>query len=141
MKTLFLRIQRNVFNNRFKNFKAPSIEFPKFDPEVFADISNRKINRFQNAFKNLQQDEPLIQHVGVSSYDNTLIVQIENLGEYKVWADLENSLLYLFSPHTGNFSYYFDESENLWISTKDKHILDEHLVRELLKFTRGYLDI
>ena len=142
MHNLSKILKRHVFNNRLKSIAqfAP-LKTQKYPPEIFTEIYNNKIHTLQSAFLKLQEFDTIISHVGLSNYNNTLIIELQNIGVYKIWVDSSECLLYFFSPNSGNFTYYYNKEENQWTNIKDGHIFEDFLVRELLKFTKGYLDI
>jgi frataxin-like iron-binding protein CyaY len=143
MNGLSISLRRFVFNNRQKNVgRYVHKEFPKFPLDEFSALADRKLLSVHFALTKLKEADPVrVQHVGLSSLNNTVTAEIAGLGTYKLSKDEPECFLYLFSPHTGNFNYYYNQEENMWVNTKDEHVLDEYLVRELLKFTQGYLDL
>lgn len=44
------------------------------------------------------------------------------------------------SPVSGGHVYYYNENEDQLCNTRDEHIMEELLTRELLKICPGYLD-
>ena len=141
-KSLFKNIKKFVFNNRLKNVgQINPIKITKYSPEMFREIYNREILILESAFVKLQEFDSIISHVGISNFNNTLMVEMENIGTYKIWMDPSECLLYFFSPNSGNFTYYYEDQEKRWNNIKDGHILEDLLCRELIKYTKGYLDI
>lgn len=136
-------LRRFVFNNRHKNVGRFEIKtFPELSPAQFTDAADTKLYALHAGLQRLKEADPArVLHVGMSSLNNAVTAEIANLGTYRVWKEDPERFLYLFSPHSGSFAYYFNPEEGLWNNTKDEHILDEHLVRELLKFTHAYLDL
>lgn len=135
-------LRRAVWNNRQKNVGRFELrEFPKFEPAEFSQLAERKLTQILVAFDKLKEGDPRVTHVGKSALNGTVFAELADLGTYRLWMDELESFLYMFSPHTGNFTYFYNKPEDLWINTKDEHILDEYLTRELLKFTKGYLDL
>jgi len=70
-----------------------------------------------------------------------LAVNIEHLGEYSIKVNEKDQLVYLQSPLSGINKYYFDTANEKWISSRDKHIMDELVVRELVKHCQGMLNL
>lgn len=142
MRSLAAPLRRFVFNNRQKNVGRFELkEFPKFPRDEFNAAADKKLSRIYLALARLKEADPRLTHVGQSALNNAVFAEVEGLGTYRLWKDDLECFLYLFSPHTGNFTYYLNKPEDLWQNTKDEHVLDEYLVRELLKFTKGYLDL
>ncbi len=142
IKGILPTLRRWSINNRLKNVGSLSqAEIPKFSPEQFELISITKILKNQEAFKKLRQDNQVIENVSLSGYNNALSVGISEVGTYKIWADVPSSLLYLFSPHSGTYSYYYNKDQDQWSNTKDDHFMEDLMTRELLRFCKGYLDL
>ena len=141
-KSFLKPMRRWVFNNRLKNVGTfQKIEFPKYPREEFELVAWQKLLKYQTAFKKLQELDPAIEHVGISNYNNTLSVDIKDLGTYKISVDIPNSLVYLFSPYSGTYSYYYKKDQDQWANTKDEHYMEDLVTRELLRFCKGYLDL
>ncbi len=141
-KSFFITTRRWVFNNRLKNVGSfQKLEFPKYPREEFELVAWKKLLKYETAFKSLQAQDPLIEHVGISNYNNALSVEIKDVGTYKISVDIPNSLLYLFSPHSGTYSYYYNKDQDQWTNTKDEHYMEDLVTRELLRFCKGYLDL
>ena len=142
--SLFQKITRSVSNNRLNNIgHFQAFEYPKFPLDKFTQLSTKKIDGLETAFLKLQSSNEIITKVGLSKNSDTLLVELVDIGTYKISADSQECFMYLSSPKSGDFTYFFNEKENLWQNTKDEHILDEFIVREFLKFTNigGYLDL
>lgn len=121
------------------------IEFEKVSQEIFVDQSLLKLHTIRNAFEKMKEDEEKIQMVNLykmeseSGHDFELSVDIETMGTYKFQVSVEQQVLYMFSPLTGVYRYYYDENESRWLNTKDQHMIDEYIVRELARPLKGNL--
>jgi hypothetical protein len=59
------------------------------------------------------------------------------LGQYIVQVDLEETLVTMTTPRTGQIAYILSESTNAWVSIADGHALEGMLVRELIHQAQG----
>lgn len=53
----------------------------------------------------------------------------------------ESDLIVMTSPISGFFKYTYDLDSGFWVSERDQHILDDLLIREFCKHSRGLLNI
>lgn len=58
-------------------------------------------------------------------------------GQYVVQVDLEQSLVTMTTPRSGQIAYMLSDTSKEWISVADGHILEGMLVRELLHHAQG----
>ena len=85
--------------------------------------------------------EPNIEVIKFEPVIMNLEIEIAGLGEYRIYANVKDSLMLFFSPVGGSFRYYYNIEENSFSSTRDGHNMEEYLVRELLGKVNGYLDL
>lgn len=63
------------------------------------------------------------------------------IGSFLFQRSLQHSTFYYTSPISGVFKYYYEPTEQRWLSNKDKHLLEDNLVRETSKYFKGYLEL
>ena len=139
----FARLARGfTLNNRLKNVGSfRKAEFPKYPPAEFEHLGLLKLQKYQSAFDGLREADPAVEYAVISGFNNALSVGVKNVGVYKIWMDVPQSVMYLFSPQSGTYSYYYNKDQDQWTNTMDGHFMEELVTREFLKTCRGYLDL
>jgi frataxin-like iron-binding protein CyaY len=69
----------------------------------------------------------------------TLRISVGKVGDYIIHKELETMLVTLTSPVSGLFKYRYEPLNGHWVSIKDKHILNEILMREFCHHSGGLL--
>ena len=110
-------------------------------PASFTKNSSILINKLKLAFLEIQEIDDNIENVDYNKVNDSLMVSIDDIGTFSLSYDENNCLFYLNSPMSGCYSYYYNEEEDKFYSTRDEHILTELLTREILKVCKGYLDL
>lgn len=82
-----------------------------------------------------------IKAIHFTDLNNALTVEVEDQGEFKLFIDPKDSLLYMFSPVSGSYVYYYNQAEDKFYNTRDEHNMEEMLTREVLKICKSYLDL
>mmetsp|Transcript_40187 Transcript_40187/g.46836 ORF Transcript_40187/g.46836 Transcript_40187/m.46836 type:complete len:178 (+) Transcript_40187:33-566(+) len=131
--------------------KYQEFEIPYVARETFELQSTILLNRLEDAFNQLKVDEPRISSIKRDDFIeenltdekkiNTLTVTIDDLGVYEFKVFQKEKLVYVLSPVGGINKYYFDEPNERWVSNRDKHFLEELLVRETTKKCKGLLPL
>jgi frataxin-like iron-binding protein CyaY len=142
---LFQGIRREfVLHNTKRLHTKPRIlekEIPLINPKVFADKAVSKMVSLEFAFTEYQKLEPRV--VKVDSYkddngiDDILYVEIKDYGGYIFKTNRQEQFIQMQSPKSGLWKYYYAEANNRWECNKDNHLIDELLLREVLKFCNG----
>ena len=99
----------------------------------FEKICSHEINKLKNAFNNLQEYNENIDSIDYNKINDSLMISIDHVGSFQFTYDPEHSLFYYFSPLSGNYTYYYNEEEDKFYSIRDEHIMEEMLVKEILK--------
>ena len=115
--------------------------FPRYEENRFDKIAYSRIRLIEKAFHALKEADDSVASVTFTDYNNTLKVYVIDQGEFKLFSDNSQSFVYLFTPLSGSFSYYYNEEEGKFYNTRDEHIMEEMLTRNVLKICKGYLDI
>ena len=58
-------------------------------------------------------------------------------GQYTIQVDLEQSMVTMTTPRSGQIAYILSQSTNEWVSMTDGHALEGMLVRELIHQAQG----
>jgi frataxin-like iron-binding protein CyaY len=128
-------------NSQYLKSKESFSSTPQVNEMSYDDYLRQSNYIFQimiNAFKELlQQDKNLSMDV---DRNNLFIrINVNKLGTYIIAKELETRVIAVTSPMTGLFKYKYDPLSRYWISTKDKHIMDELLMREFCHHSKGLL--
>ena len=95
------------------------------------------IKNLYESFKKIEDSDVII----VSYKKDELVVNVKTKGDYRIIIENDTNLLALTSPITGFFKYEYNQVSNFWESIKDQHILDDLLIREFCKHSKGVLEI
>lgn len=105
--------------------------------ELFHKQANSFIKTLFNAFGKLDDDQ-----VTVEEYtSDSLTISVKDKGSYIIEIEKDLNFLCLNSPISGFFKYTYDENCGFWVNIKDQHILDDLLIREFCKHSKGMLEI
>ncbi|EAS00363.2 frataxin-like domain protein (macronuclear) [Tetrahymena thermophila SB210] len=140
--------QYNLLQNVDRLKSKPKIQekpIPFIEKEDFQGEANLLLYRLEKAFQDLRQYEEKINNIDRfnenDDEDYKLQIDIKEVGVYQVYTDFNQRQIYLFSPISGLFKYYYDKNTEMWKSNKDEHFLIEHLTREISKYCKGYLQL
>lgn len=94
-----------------------------------------------SAFVELQKSDTKIEIESdkETKYNLNLKIKVPKEGLYVISKELETRLITVTSPISGFFKYKYDPLSRYWKSIKDGHILDELLIREFCKHSKGLL--
>lgn len=120
---------------------ASTVEYPMHAKEVLRDAYFAQVIKLKRAFEELRKTEPQVVSIALSPYKELFVVSLGGKGEYSLRPNYDLSLVYLNSPESGSFSYYFDPEEDAFIHTVDKHRMDELLCREILRLLKTNLPL
>lgn len=128
-------------NSQYLKNKETFSSSPQVNEMSYDDFLKQSDYIFQimiNSFKELlQQDKNLSMDV---DRNNLFIrINVNKLGTYVIAKELETRVIAVTSPMAGLFKYKYDPLSQYWISTKDKHIMDELLMREFCHHSKGLL--
>jgi len=107
------------------------------DPSQFQIISDAYLNKIYSALTKLKEDNPgCMLHfnpdsLSFSKQDFALTLKKEP----------ESQQVVMNVGEVSGHKYFYDLENERWVSDRDGHILDELLVRELLRACKGYLHI
>lgn len=142
---LFRKISLNNDRRLFTKPRIMEKPVPPIEPSLFASESTRKLNILQAAFDQMRLSEERINTVEQYTDNDTgykiVYVSIDEIGNYVFKADSEFNMILVSSPTSGVSKYYFDQVEERWVCNKDGHLLDELLMRDLLRNCKGYLKL
>jgi len=106
----------------------------------YLEQSNKYLALLKSAFINLMEFDNKIR-IEIDRMNLYLKIYVETVGVYIINKELESKMISVTSPISGLFKYKFDCSTNYWRSPKDKHIVDELLIREFCNHSKGLLII
>lgn len=134
-------ISNSNIKNNFKIFE--NININKIDDNQYYSNISLKLNHLFNSLNDLKQYDDNIMGVNISNSNQEieLVFTVNKNLNYRVLADIDNQILYLLSPVSGNYIYYYNSETNSYLNNKDGHLFEEFLTRELLNYTKGYLDL
>ncbi len=92
--------------------------------------------RLKTAFNKLKAIDDKVKDL---RFNPDLLDVLTSVGNFVFTRDLELTTVFFSSPISGVYKYYFDLQEKRWTSNKDKHQLEDNLVRETSKYFKGYL--
>lgn len=135
------KVRLPVANPRQTAFLViPQKYFPHrqlYDPVRFLALADTYIAKVAGALTALQTDNPATQlDVGKSRAAFTVNGEV-----FEVTADLRMQVLMVNVPRLGQFRYIYDGENERWVGEGDGHLLEELLVRELMRVTKGYLKL
>lgn len=107
------------------------------DPVHFLALADAYITKVTAALSDLQTDNPAAQ-LDASKSRAAFTV---NGDTFEVAADLRMQVLTVSVPRLGQFRYFYDGDNARWVGEADGHLLEELLVRELMRVTKGYLKL
>lgn len=101
---------------------------------------------FDKCIESFQELETQDKNVKVElnkndKYQFTIKIHVKDIGVYVLTKELETKSVSLLSPVSGFFRYKYEPSVSFWRSEKDSHILNELLMREFCKHSKGLLII
>jgi frataxin-like iron-binding protein CyaY len=127
----------NINNSEQSNLKFNDLPFNEYLIQA-----EKYFNLLKSAFANLiEVDENISIETDGTRYNLFLKINVKKVGVYTILKELEGKIISVTSPISGLFKYKFDTVSNYWISTKDKHILEELLIREFCLHSKGLLII
>lgn len=81
------------------------------------------------------------QSVTIESFSNEQIKVRCVKGIYLIDIETDSKLISLNSPVSGYFRYCFDSESGFFVNVKDQHIIDDLIIREFCKHSKGILAI
>lgn len=108
------------------------------DAEVFNTRISDTFERFQTAFE-LLRTEHNPASIKVTRKLDELKIEVLKVGTYSLRPDVQKRCLVLVSPVSGMYTYELEEASGFWKSTVQVHIIDDLLVREFCKHSKGWL--
>lgn len=136
------KLKQNNIISKDATKKYNSTQFVNSNNQVynFNSIASNYLTRVVNAFIEIMNENKSVD-IEVKEEENTIIVNVQKIGNYIIKKDAEQQLISLQSPISGLFKYKFDFDNEHWIDEKDGHIMDELLTREFCKHSKGLLII
>lgn len=110
------------------------------DPDVFKKAGSALIEKLYHALKPMEKhNDPFILTRGVEEdMGEFLLLDLGPvIGQYTVQVDLEQGIVVLQSPISGQMAYVLSRSNNKWVGKDDGHDLEGMLVRDLIKQCNG----
>ena len=139
------RVSRQVTTERNSSksnlgFTKPN-SHKKHNAKYFEHICYEELKKLESSFQKMKTYEPKIEVINFQPTVLDLEIEIAGVGIYRFYANSKDSLMLLFSPLGGSFTYFYEESEHSFYNTRDGHNMEEYLMRELLGKVNGYLDL
>lgn len=139
------RIHRTFILHNSRRLKTkPRIlekEVPRIDERLFVDRSISKMVDLEFAFMKYQEMEPRVKVIDSYKDDegveDILHVSIKDFGDYVFKTNKTEQIIQLSSPKSGVWNYYYNQANERWQCSKDDHLVDELLLREILKYCNG----
>jgi frataxin-like iron-binding protein CyaY len=119
--------------------KAKVLEktIPIIEQRRFDELSHSKLYSLEYSFEEYRKIESRVtlieSYKEEETQDDILLVRIETYGDYLFKLNQSEQSLTMVSPLSGVFKYYYDELNERWLNTKDDHLLEELILREIGK--------
>jgi frataxin-like iron-binding protein CyaY len=123
--------------NNTLNQSSTQIEPKEISLDAFMNHSLRYFEKIHKAFQNLKEYEDIKIETDKNSF--FLRVTMKQIGTWIFVRELDTKNVTFTSPISGFFKYKYDPTSNYWISLKDGHILDDLVIREFCKVSKGLL--
>ncbi len=104
--------------------------------DIFYTEGKKYLNKLQKAFSDIDDNSITIEEIN----STFLTVKAGKIGLY-IFKIEEDGFLTMTSPVSGYFKYVYNPNINFWINVKDEHIIDDLLIREFCKHSKGMLSI
>ncbi|KRX05322.1 Frataxin/CyaY [Pseudocohnilembus persalinus] len=135
---------QNVNRLRSKSKKL-EVEIPHIEKDIYLEQANLLLFQLSNGFEKLSEFDDRIKDIEFEESNNgqqlELRLNIEHLGQYRWVTEAKDRVIYFNSPFSGIYKYYYDQELEQWKNTKDLHILQDTLIREITHHCKGYLDL
>lgn len=105
--------------------------------EDFKIKSKQYLQRLSLAFQSIDDTSVTIEEYN----ETTLSIKAGKVGNYIFNIEIDQLQITMNSPVSGFFKYYYNKTNGFWCNIKDEHILDDLLIREFCKHTKGMLSI
>ena len=105
--------------------------------DIFMKLSLNYLNKIHKAFINVQQYEDIKIEFDKNNF--FLRVTMSKIGTWIFVREMDTKNLTFTSPISGFFKYKYDPISEFWVSIKDGHILDDLVIREFCKVSKGLL--
>lgn len=129
--TLTENLNLDSISDNKDNFKDKNLEVKSFDL-----IVKNYFSKVVRAFLDLMLTNKEID-LNLNDFDE-IEITVEKIGKYFLKKELNNKIS-LHSPISGFYKYEYDFKNEQFVNEKDKHILDELLIREFCKHSSGLL--
>lgn len=107
------------------------------EKEVFFSNAKTYFAKVENAFFKIDDENVMIE-----VRDETILsIKAGKVGNYIFKIDEEMLNISFTSPVSGYFKYTLNQTSGFWENIKDQHILDDLLIREFCKHSKGLLII
>ena len=116
--------------------RSPSLRH-LLDPVEFLSLADTYIAKVAQALSDLQADNPASE-VEVSKSRAAFTY---NGDTFEVASNMRMQVLTVNIPRLGQFKYFYDGENARWVGEGDGHLLEELLVRELMRVSKGYLKL
>ena len=143
--TRISRLHRSFILHNSKRLKTkPRVlekEVPRIEEPLFVDKAISKMVALEFAFMKYQDTEPRVKLI--DSYkdndgvEDILHVSIADYGDYVFKTNKTEQMIQMSSPKSGVWNYYYNQANDRWQCSKDEHLVDEILLREILKNCNG----
>jgi frataxin-like iron-binding protein CyaY len=133
-----IKLMENINNPSQQTLKVKTISYSDY-----LELSDKMMKNLKNAFEDLSLSDSniLIEADNKTPYNLAMKINVKGQGVYIIAKELETRSINVTSPLTGLFKYSYDPISKYWKSLKDGHIMDELLMREFCKHSKGLLII
>jgi hypothetical protein len=100
---------------------------------LFTEKSIEVLQLIESALLPLADLNPVFD---ISVTPAQIVVNTEK-GMYKFMIDYDEEILRVGSPMSGNYQYYYDLQQKLWLGTSDGHDMRGLVTRDLLRHCTG----
>lgn len=107
------------------------------DPVEFLSLADTYIAKVAQALSDLQGDNP----ASVLEFSKSRAAFTCDAGTFEVASNMRMQVLTVNIPRLGQFKYFYDGDNARWVGEGDGHLLEELLVRELMRVSKGYLKL
>ncbi len=144
VRNKYKQLPENVVDKDFDidliiNSKDPLLS--KYTQNISKEDFNKKSSYYLNslslAFQSIDDTNITLEELN----DTTLTIKAGKIGNYIFTIDSDQLQITMNSPVSGYFKYYYNKTNGFWCNIKDEHILDDLLIREFCKHSKGILTI
>jgi hypothetical protein len=110
------------------------------DPEIFARESEKLMNKIYNALEPLKSvnDDYILTRGHEDDFGDFILLDLGPVrGQYNIQVDLEQKVVMMQSPISGQLLYILSATTGDWCGDVDGHRMEGLLVRDLIRQING----